>query len=87
MAFLKYSVLRIAFILVCALALKWAGATGVLLWILAIIFGMMLSFLLLRGERDKLTASLVERKERRSEGAEKGLDRIAADDAAFEDNL
>jgi hypothetical protein len=54
--FLKYSVLRIAFILVCAFGLKLAGAQGALLWVLAILLGMLLSYLLLGRERDELTS-------------------------------
>ncbi len=83
MTFLKYSVLRIAFILVCAFGLKLAGAQGALLWVLAILFGMLLSYLLLGRERDELTSQLVARKERK----DSGLERLAAEDAEFEDNL
>lgn len=83
MAFLKYSVLRIAFILVCAFGLKLAGAQGALLWILAIILGMLLSMLLLGRERDEVTGMIVDRKERKKSA----IDRVAQEDANFEDNL
>lgn len=83
MALLKYSVLRIVFVLVCAFGLKLAGAQGALLWLLAIIFGMLLSFLLLRSERDDVTATLSERREKRLSG----MDKVAQEDADFEDNL
>jgi hypothetical protein len=81
--FLKYSVLRIAFILVCAFGLKLAGAQGALLWVLAILLGMLLSYLLLGRERDELTSRLASRKERK----DSALERLAAEDADFEDNL
>lgn len=83
MTFLKYSVLRIAFILVCAFGLKLAGAQGALLWVLAILLGMLLSYLLLGRERDELTSQLASRKERK----DSALERLAAEDADFEDNL
>ncbi|MFD2841297.1 DUF4229 domain-containing protein [Populibacterium corticicola] len=83
MTFLKYSVLRIAFILVCAFGLKLAGAQGALLWVLAILLGMLLSYLLLGRERDELTSRLASRKERK----DSALERLAAEDADFEDNL
>jgi len=82
-AFLKYSLLRIAFIVVCALGLYFAGARGALLWILAIIFGMLLSFLLLRKERDAVTSSFAGRKVERD--AQFGKE--AKQDAQYEDSL
>lgn len=69
--------------LVCAFGLKWAGASGALMWILAIILGMLLSMLLLNRERDEVTGKLVERKQRR----QSAVDRVATEDADFEDNL
>lgn len=53
------------------------------MWMLAILLGMLLSYLLLGRERDQLTSQLANRKANR----ESGIDKVAAEDAEFEDNL
>lgn|GEM_PF-3274759 len=83
MAFLKYTLLRIAFIIVSAIALYFVGARGLLLGVLAVIVGMLLSMLLLRKERDAVTASFVEHKARK----EMQFGKVAYEDNSYEDEL
>lgn len=81
-AFLKYSLLRITFILVCAGVLYWQGARDWLLWIVAIILGSLLAQLLLGRERDELTSQLDARR-RGAQPAPRGN----TEDEDYEDSL
>lgn len=65
-----------------------AGARGLVLWLLAIVLGMMLSYLLFRGPRDAAARYLQERSEHHSARASsKRCGKGAQEDNAHEDGL
>lgn len=88
MPLVVYSLIRIGLILLCAWGLFEAGARGLVLWLLAIVLGMMLSYLLFRGPRDVAARYLQERSEHHSARASsKRCGKGAQEDNAHEDGL
>ncbi|WP_084618246.1 DUF4229 domain-containing protein [Jonesia quinghaiensis] len=86
MPLIIYTFIRLAAIIVCALGLYAAGARSSVLWLLAIIIGMMVSYLLFRGPRDNAARYLQERAEQRKSKGER-FGPAAALDADYEDSL
>lgn len=84
MPFLIYSLYRVLLIVAAAAAL-YPVARGWLLLLLAVIIGSLLSFLILRGPRDKATAYLAARKAHRDKTGERFSPEIE-DDARAEDS-
>lgn len=81
MPLLIYSLYRVLLIVAAGAALYFV-ARGWLLLLLAIVLGSLLSFLLLRGPRDKATAYLAARKAHRVETGERFSAEIEDDNRA-----
>ena len=65
-----YSALRVGLFLACLLLLRVLGVGGLLSLVLALVLAMLLSFLILRRQRDAVTRALMDRKKaRRPPGA------------------
>lgn len=79
MPLLIYSLYRVLLIFGAAGLLYLAGARDLTLVALAVIVGMLVAFLLLRGPRDAATAYLADRKLRRAETGERFSPGIEAD--------
>lgn len=93
-----YSALRLGLFLVAMLVLRVLGVGGLLSLVLALVLSMMLSFVILRRQRDAVTLALMNRKggaagqapaapapapaPRRRRFADRFADRLAADAAA-----
>jgi hypothetical protein len=78
-----YSLLRLALFAVCLVGLVLVGTGWLLGVVLAAVLAALLSYLLLKGPRDRAALWLAERAERR--GDRPRLSRRAAQDAAEED--
>ncbi|MFC3689936.1 DUF4229 domain-containing protein [Aquipuribacter hungaricus] len=86
-----YSALRVGLFLAVLLVLRVLGVGGVLSLVVAVVLAMLLSFLVLRRQRDAVTRALMERRQargttrpRRRSLRDSVRDRIA-EDAAAED--
>ncbi|MFC5380828.1 DUF4229 domain-containing protein [Aquipuribacter nitratireducens] len=87
-----YSALRLGMFLVAFLALRLVGVGGLLSLVLALVISMLLSFVVLRRQRDAVTLAIMERRASRDAGEAQATtgqrrrlrDRID-DDAAAED--
>jgi hypothetical protein len=93
-----YSALRLGLFLVALLVLRLLGVGGLLSLVIALVLSMMLSFVILRRQRDAVTLALMNRKgatttptttsapaaprPRRRRFSERFADRLAADAAA-----
>ncbi len=88
-----YSALRVGLFLAVLLVLRVLGVGGVLSLVLAVVLAMLLSFLVLRRQRDSVTRALMARQQARSAGParrrrtlrERLAEDAAAEDAATED--
>ena len=83
-----YSALRVGMFLVCLLALRLAGVSGLLSLVVAVLLSLLLSFLLLRRQRDAVTRALMDRsRTRRStpRSRRRSFSDRLAEDAAVED--
>lgn len=83
-----YSALRVGMFLACLLVLRVAGVSGLLSVVVAVLVSLLLSFLVLRRQRDAVTRALMERSRARGSGPRRRRrsfsDRLA-EDAAVED--
>ncbi len=80
-AVLRYSVLRIAIFIASLVVLSLLGVRkSVLMFVLAALISLILSYLLLRGPRDQLAQELADRVERRVRSG-RGEDEVAEDAA------
>lgn len=80
---LVYTASRFGLLLGCLLALYVLGARQLLLVILALLLSALLSFVLLRGQRDAMAAAVLERRTRLRERMDQATTaEDAADDAA-----
>lgn len=81
-----YSALRVGLFLVTLLALRLLGVSGLLSFALAVITSLLLSFIVLRRQRDAVTLALMNRRTARPAAAPRGRrwfgDRLDADAAA-----
>lgn len=91
-----YSALRLGLFLATLLILRALGVGGVLSLVIALVVAMLLSFIVLRRQRDAVTLALMERRRGTGGAGQAGTDRAArrprrtfshwlADDAAVED--
>ncbi|WP_315095812.1 DUF4229 domain-containing protein [uncultured Cellulomonas sp.] len=86
MAFVVYSVLRLALLGLCLAVLWWAGLRGWLVVVVAAFLAWGLSYVLLSGPRDAAARQLAERAERRRAAGDRTvLGRRAQEDADVED--
>ena len=90
MPFVKYTLLRVLFILVAAGILFLLNIKGLLLWILAIVIGGLVSYLALPKQRAAVVDSLSARRQHEAETGERfspeiEQDAATGDDAHFED--
>lgn len=84
MALLKYSVLRLALLVVIAVALYLAGLRDLPLIVAAPVLALMASYVVLGGPRDAAAVALAERRARRTAAGAR-FSRGIEDDAAAED--
>jgi len=88
-----YSALRVGLFLVVVLALRVLGVSGVLSLVIAVVVAMLLSFLVLRRQRDAVTRALMARdrakkaagRPRRRSFGDRLAEDAAAEDAATQD--
>ncbi len=83
-----YSALRVGLFLVLLLVLRVLGVGGVLSLLVAVVLAMLLSFLVLRRQRDAVTRALMVREKERSSARatrRRSLRERLADDAQAED--
>lgn len=79
-----YSALRVGLFLVAMLTLRFLGVSGLLSVVIALVLAMLLSFLILRRQRDAVTRALMERRGT-PRPRRRTISQRLADDAAIED--
>ncbi|PFG34134.1 DUF4229 domain-containing protein [Sanguibacter antarcticus] len=84
MALLRYSVLRLALLVVIAVVLYQVGMRSIQLVVVAALLALMVSYILLGGPRESAAVEIAERRARRAAGGER-FSRGIEDDAAAED--
>jgi Protein of unknown function (DUF4229) len=82
--FVMYSALRLALIAAVAVILYLVGMRNVLLWVVAIVLALLVSYLALGRQREAAAVYLAERRARRARTGER-FSRAAEEDAAAED--
>jgi hypothetical protein len=80
-----YSALRLGLFIAALLVLRLVGVGGLLSLVLALVVSMLLSFVVLRRQRDAVTLALMDRHERRRTRPRRSFSYRIAEDAAAED--